>query len=284
MEGLQKMLESIDYIESNLQSKLEMDDIASIAYMSKFHFQRMFHMITGVTVADYIRKRRLTLAAQELTHANRKVIDVALQYGYETPESFSKAFRKAHGISPSEVREHSKQLKAYPRLSFQIQIKGDQEMNYKIIERDYFEIIGKGIKVQMENKQVIAEYWNESNQNGFSSTLAQNCGPLGLLGVCMDFNPTQEEFTYFIGAEKMDGNAVDGDFEKKVIPAATWAIFESVGPMPTAIQKVWDRIFSEWFPSTGYEHAIGPEMEVYPEGDPSDENYRCEVWIPIVKK
>jgi AraC family transcriptional regulator len=159
-------------------------------------------------------------------------------------------------------------------------------MNHKIVEKEAFQIVGKGIKVSTvngENQRVIPAFWDESNGNGFTLELEKNSGPMGLLGACMQFDRLNEEFVYFIGAEK---NIVDlpVEWEEKTIPASTWAVFESVGPMPESIQKVWGQIYSEWFPSSGYEHGDAPELEVYPLEDPNDENYRCEVWIPVVKK
>lgn len=215
------------------------------------------------------------------------MIDVALRFGYETPESFSKAFRKIHGINPSAVRQNSQQLKAYPKLSFQIQLKGDVEMDYKIVGKDAFQVVGKGIRtstVNGENHREIPKFWNESNSNGFVEKLEEDCGSLGIIGACMEFDTTQEKLTYLICAEK-NGKDIPSDWEEKKIPASTWAVFESVGAMPGAIPKTWDRIFFEWFPSTGYEHAGGPELEVYStKGDTNADDYRCEVWIPIVKK
>src|SRR5690625_462031 len=170
MDGFKKMVDSIEHIENNLACDLPIEDIAAIACMSKFHFQRMFSMLTGYTVSEYIRNRRITVAAQELVHSKNKVIDVALKYGYETPESFMKAFRRIHGVSPSETRKYSKSLKAYPKLSFQIQLKGDVEMDYKIVEKEAFSVVGKSIRTSTkggENHQRIAEFWGESKQNGF---------------------------------------------------------------------------------------------------------------------
>lgn len=287
MEGLQRMTKSIDYIENNLDKELRIEQAATVACMSKFHFQRMFTMLTGVTVAAYIRKRRLTMAAQELNHSKSKVIDVALKYGYESPESFAKAFRKAHGISPSEVRNHRQSLKAFPKLSFQIQLKGDEEMDYRIIEKEAFQVVGKGIRtttVDGANHREISAFWDESNRNGFSAELAKDAGSLGLLGICMEFDKQQEDLTYLICAEK-NKKYIPSSWKEKTIPASTWAVFPVHGPMPKAMVKVWERIFTEWFPSTGYEHAGGPELEVYSSAVNSvDENYYSEVWIPIVKK
>lgn len=286
MEGLQRMLDSMEYIESNLDNELYIDDIAAIACMSKFHFQRMFNMLTGYTVSEYIRNRRITVAAQELVNTKSKVIDVAMKYGYESPESFSKAFRKIHGISPSDAKKDSQSLKAYPKLSFQIQIKGDVEMDYKIVEKDAFTVVGKSIRTTTiggENNRKIAAFWEESNQNGFTNELAKNCGSLGLIGICMEFDKQQEHLTYLICTEK-NIDQIPVDWEERQVPSATWAVFPVHGAMPDAMPRVWERIFSEWFPATGYEHAGGPEMEVYlSDADPSSEEYYSEIWIPIKK-
>ncbi|RTQ95043.1 AraC family transcriptional regulator [Lysinibacillus telephonicus] len=287
MEGLQRMLDSLEYIERNLDNNLLIEDIAYIACMSKFHFQRMFNMLTGYTVSEYIRNRRITVAAQELINSNSKVIDVAFKYGYESPESFTKAFRKIQGISPSEAKKNSQFLKAYPKLSFQIQLKGDVEMDYKIVEKSAFNVVGKSIRTTTiggENNRRIDAFWVESNQNGLVSELAKNCGPLGLIGVCMDYDKQHENLTYLIGVEK-NIEHIPSNWEERQIPSATWAVFPVHGAMPDAMPKVWDRIFSEWFPSTGYEHAGGPEIEVYPSNaDPSSEDYYSEIWIPINKR
>lgn len=162
---------------------------------------------------------------------------------------------------------------------------GDKiKMNYKILEKEAFKIVGKGIKVSTvnnEHQRAITEFWSDSNKNGFASELSKSSGPMGHLGVCMQFEPDYNGFLYFIGAEKNIDVLPDG-WEEKQIPAATWAVFECVGPMPDAIQKVWEQIYSEWFPSTNYKHANAPEIEVYPVGDSTHENYRSEIWIPIM--
>lgn len=286
MKSLQRMLDSIEYIESHLDNELLLDEIAAVACMSRFHFQRMFRMLTDYAVSEYIRNRRITVAAQELVHSKSKVIDVAMKYGYESPESFTKAFRRIHGISPSDAKKHSQSLKAYPKISFQIQLKGDVEMDYKIVEKDAFTVVGKSIRTTTiggENNRKIAAFWNESNRNGLSKQLAKNCGPLGLLGICIDFDKQQENLTYLIAAEK-NSDQIPVDWETRQIPAATWAIFPVHGAMPNAMPKVWERIFSEWFPATGYEHSGGPEMEVYvSDADPYSKDYYSEIWVPVKK-
>ncbi|OKP73742.1 AraC family transcriptional regulator [Paenibacillus helianthi] len=286
LEWLIRMKNALDYMESKMTEPMRIEDVARVAHVSPFHFQRMFSMLTGVTVADYIRKRRLTLAAQELAISKIRVLDVALKYGYDSPEAFAKAFRKAHGLTPSAAREPGVQLKAFPRLSFHLSLKGDQEMEYKIVEKAAFTVIGKSMEVTTrdgENFRRIPEFWNECNADGTSDKLIQLGTDPNWLGICMGMDMEKELLSYWIAVEGTPETNPEG-YETAVVPAASWAVFTSVGPMPHAIQQVWQRIFQEWFPGTGYEHTGGPEFELYPPGDPSAEDYVCEVWIPVMKK
>jgi AraC family transcriptional regulator len=286
LEWLQKMMDAVGYMEDHMEEPVEMAKIAQTACSSPFHFQRMFHMLTGSTVMEYIRKRRLTLAAQELAVQKVKVIDVALKYGYETPESFAKAFKQLHGISPTAARLPGQELKAFPRISFQISLKGDQKMDYRIVEKETFFVVGKAYEVSTkngENLKKIPGFWTDCNQDGTCEKLGKDFKAREIFGICMDMEQEKERFTYMIGVE--GGADYEGkEYCVRQIPALTWAVFTSTGSMPDAIQKVEERIFQEWFPSTGYEHADGPELEVYPPGDMNAEDYRCEVWIPILKK
>lgn len=285
MEWLKRMMDAVEYMEAHMEEPFDAAQIAKVACSSPFHFQRMFHIITGNTVADYVRKRKLTLAAQELASTKVKVVDVALKYGYDTPESFSKAFRRVHGISPSAAREQGMRLKAHPPISFQLSLKGDKDMDYKIIEKDAFKIVGKGIRVTTrdgENFKRVPKFWEECHKDGSCERICSIAGGGNILGVCMnDFS--NEEFTYMIAVEKPDAFTGE-DMTEALIPASTWAVFDSVGPVPGSLQKVWERIFSEWFPATSFEHADAPELEVYLSGDCDAEDYRCEVWIPVVRK
>ncbi|WP_373844779.1 effector binding domain-containing protein [Clostridium sp.] len=282
MDWFSAMNNAVEYMEDNITEKLDIDKLAKIALSSTFHFQRMYHMITGVTIAEYIRRRRLTLATQDII-SGEKIINVAYKYGYETPEAFTKAFRKMHGISPSAAREPGANLKAYPKLSFHISIKGDKDMNYKIVDKGSFKVIGKQRRITMvdgENFKQVPEFWYDCMKDGSHQWICSRAGKLGVLGICKDFG--KDEFNYMIGVEEIKDTLPKG-YISASIPAATWAVFESVGALPEAIQDLTRRIFTEWLPSTGYQHDCAPELEVYPVGDTSSANYRCEIWIPIKK-
>ncbi len=188
MEWLDRMSRALDYIEDSITEKLDMAEAARIAWSSPFHFQRTFHVITGMTVAEYARRRRLILAAQELARGE-KVLDVALKYGYETPESFAKAFRKAHGISPSGAHVLGARLKAFPRISFHISIMGEKDMDYKIIHRDAFNVVGAGRRITMgdgDNFRQVPLFWEEKKADGTFERICSMVGKMGVMGVCTE--------------------------------------------------------------------------------------------------
>ncbi len=286
MNWIKDMNEALEYIEQNLENSISSEDVARKAHLSKFHFLRIFNILTGMTLGEYIRQRRLSLAVREVVSTKHKIIDIALKCGYETPEAFTKAFKKLHNMSPSEARKTKKNLKAFPPLSFQIIVKGEEKMNYKIVKKEQFKVAG--IKTHVtnnngENFKIIPRFWDEIEKDGSRSILEKNKGKLGIMGICYNFNMETNEFDYIIAIE---GDNIHGleNYDVVNIKSNTFAIFESIGSMPNAIQDVWKRIFAEWFPATKYEHADGPELEVYYPGDPSSNQYKSEVWIPIIDK
>nr|WP_207198878.1 AraC family transcriptional regulator [Peribacillus sp. TH14] len=273
-------------MEEHLLDDLTIESISRQANASAFHFQRTFTILTDISVGEYVRRRRLTLAAQEISRTNCKIIDLAYKYGYDTPEAFSKAFRRQHGVSPSEARKYIGKLTFYERLVIQVILKGEIPMKYNIIERDSFQVIG--IKrefslVNGENLIGIPKLWDKVNSDGTDDQLGKlNNGQIkGLLGVCVDKRILEQNETmdYWIATE-YDGQVPEG-YSSLTIPASKWVIFEVHGPMPDAIQEVWKRIFSEWFPTSGYEHAGTFEMEVYTDDDASNPDYYSEIWIPV---
>jgi AraC family transcriptional regulator len=243
---------ALAYIEENIKQNITSDDIAKVAHSSKFHFLRIFTMLTGMTLGEYIRQRRLSLAVKDVISSDMKIIDIAYEYGYETPEAFTKAFKKLHHISPSQARKEGKVMKAIPPLSFQITVKGEERMDYQITRKEGFKISGISKRISCkngENFKMIPKFWNEICQNGTYEKLVHSAGKLGVLGVCCNMDHEQEEFDYMIAIE---GEYIEGAEKHEVleVPSCTWAIFESICPVPSAIQKVWHRIFAEWFPAT----------------------------------
>lgn len=283
VESLQK---AIDFMEEHLLEDITIDQIAKEANSSKFHFQRTFAILTDISIGDYLRQRRLSLAGQELLNSDEKIINLAYKYGYDTPEAFTKAFRKQHGISPTEARKSMGKLKSYNRLVIQVNLKGAVPMRYEIVEKEEFQVIGVKREFLLENDENltgIPKMWDDVHQDGTNDLLVRlNNGKLkGVLGVCVDKRGAhmEDKIDYWIGTAH-DGDLPEG-LERLLIPPSKWGVFEVHGPMPHAMQKVWKQIFSEWFPSHRYEHAGTPELEVYSAENANDQNYYSEIWIPL---
>lgn len=235
-----------------------------------------------------MRRRRLTRAALDLQSGDERVLDVALRYGYDSPTAFTRAFRAMHGVSPRGAKNPGAALKSYPRISFHLSVKGDKEMKYRMEKKEAFRLVGYKKEISTvggQNSTLVPRFWNEVCADGRYErvvALADGSQPMrsGVLGVCANFR--EESFDYFVAAAT--SQPVPAGMEAFEVPARLWVAFECVGPMPDAIQDVWKRIFTEWFPQSGYEHAGGPELEWYGIGDMDSDEYRSEVWIPVVKK
>ena len=286
MEWIDGLNKAIDYIESNLDSEIEPEAAARLAACSAFHFQRMFAYITGVTLTEYIRRRRMTKAAFEMINGNVKVIDLALKYGYDSPTAFNRAFQSVHGVSPSKAKSEGVSLTAFPRITFTVSIKGEEAMNYKIVKKEAFRIVGYSTKEPMTMEdcfEKVPVFWESVTRSGGIAKLCSIMDgkePCGILGVstCDD-----GEFSGYFIAVATDAPTPEG-MDEYLVPATTYAVFESIGAMPDAMQNTQKRIISEWLPTSGYEYAQAPDIEVYPEGDQQSDTYYSEIWLPIVKK
>lgn len=284
MDWLDNMNKAIEYIESNLTDEFSYERASRIACCSVFHFQRMFSYIAGVSLSEYIRRRKMTLAAFDLQSTEELVIDLSLKYGYESPTAFNRAFQGIHGISPSKARKAGSDLKAYPKISFTISIKGEEQMNYRIVEKEEFRIIGFKEHYEMNVDEAFAKvplFWQKIIKEGRVPKILSmmNKKPFGLLGVSTCMNG--KDFDYYIAVAS--DIPISEDLSEYKIPSGTWAIFECIGPMPDSIQSLQRRIVTEWLPTSGYEYANAPDIEVYYDGDQQSKDYKSEVWLPIVK-
>ena len=289
MDWITGIQNAINYIEEHLTEEINYDKVAEEAACSSFYFQRIFGVLCDISLGEYIRNRRLTLAGNELNASDIKVIDIALKYGYESPESFTRAFFKFHGITPSEAKKNGSKLKSFSRLSVKITLSGGSMMDYKIVEKEAFEIIEKVEAHSIENDvnaKSIPDFWTKSHNDGTVKTLLENTTDRTFIfGVCYGNNSDcAKTFDYSIGAVYNPKTAVPKGFRKNIIPARTWAIFECKGAMPKAMQDMWHKITSEFFPTSGYQPTYEMDIEAYTEGDMGESDYRSEIWIPVVKK
>ncbi|WP_100066099.1 AraC family transcriptional regulator [Miniphocaeibacter massiliensis] len=280
MDWVKSLNKALEYIEENITGDIDYEKIAKICYCSQYNFQRMFSYMANVTLSEYIRRRKMSLAVIDLQMGN-KILDVALKYGYNSPTSFNRAFKSIHGIAPSKVKEDGVIIKSYPPLSFQIIIKGVEEMNYKIEQKKEMRILGVSVPLEKDmekNMMKIPSIWTKCMEDGTIDKLVNimNEDTKALLGV----NVCNEEdnWRYFIAVASSIENE---EFEEYIIPEATWAIFEGEGT-GISIQNLMQKVFTEWLPNSGYEYANLPDLEVY--YDPNPQNTKYEVWLPIVKK
>lgn len=283
MEWIERLNKAINYIEENITKEIEYEQLAKIACCSTYHFQRMFAYMADVPLSEYIRRRRMSLAAVELQNDNKKIIDVALKYGYSSPTAFNRAFKSIHGIAPSIIqKEDTVNLKAFPPISFKITIKGAEEMNYRIEKKEEFRIVGVSQPLHTElekNFEIVPKMWQQSALDGTIQKLLpmMNSQPKGVLGisVCND----SEEWKYFISVASTE--SIDDKLDEYIIPPFTWAIFSGEGQCPQAIQELEKRIVTEWLPTSGYEYDNGPDIELYL--NPEPQNAKFEVWVPVKK-
>lgn len=290
MDSLKSLNDAINYIEQHLTGEIDLKKVAQIALCSEYHFQRMFSFLSGVSLSEYIRRRKLTLAAFDIANSNEKIIDIALKYGYSSPDSFTRAFQNLHGTTPREVRTNATHLKAYPKMTFHLSIKGGIEMNYRIVEKSAFKIVGIKKRVPIVFNGVNSEIdamWNSLNIDLISQLKAlSNTDPGGIISASVNFDEgrmeEKGELDHYIGAATT--NECPKHFEELTVAPLTWAVFESVGPFPETLQNIWGRIYSEWFPSSNYEIAKGPEILWNADKDTTNPNFRSEIWIPIQKK
>lgn len=285
MEWTEAISKAIEYIETNITEDISAEDVAKHVNISSFYFQRGFSLLCGYTIAEYIRFRRLALAAGELATGSIKVIDAAIKYGYDSPDSFTKAFSRFHGVTPSMVQKNHTIIKTFAPLKIKLSLKGGYIMDYKLVKKDSFTVMGVAKTFSYDGaKDVIPQFWKEHYEKGNGKYVC------GMFGINIDEAMGQSEFEYIIADLYNPITEVPEGFITKTIPAFTWAVFPCRGAMPASMQDVNTKIFSEWLPALReYEFAAGYCIEMYddvrkyPKGT-GDENYYSEIWLPVRKK
>ena len=296
MEWLTAIRGAVAYMEDHLREEVSLDNVARAVHLSPFFLQRGFSLLTGFGVGEYLRNRRLYEAALDLQRTGEKVIDVALRYGYETPESFTKAFTRFHGATPTQVREGAA-LRSFLPLTVQISIQGGSKMEPQITPMFPFKLIGfQKVFTYEEAYEQIPKFWDETCEkyannvyagnppaNPYEQALMDNC--IGEYGVCID-DLGDGRFRYLI-AGKYAGGPVPQGMVLYEFPRGSWAVFDCVGPNPQTLQSVNTRIFREWLPGNpDYELSGNATVEWYDclHGEKNDPDYHSAIWVPVKRK
>jgi len=283
------MNEAMDYIESHLYDEIDYNELERITGTSVYHFRRMFSFLSGMTLGEYVRNRRLSNATFDLLHEGMSVTETAFKYGYESVDGFSRAFREWSGINPSEVKKKN-MLKAFPKLSFQLTIQGGINMDYRIEKKEAYKIVGvkKRVPIQFEgeNQEIIKLAKSITPEQRKKLHSYANMKPNQVVNAsynleegCMEEKGSLDHMIGFLTTKELD---FDG-FEVVEVPALTWAIFSSKGEFPKIMQETWAKIASEWLPASDYELVDAPNISFT--GDLSDRNnVYSEIWFAVKKK
>jgi AraC family transcriptional regulator len=285
MEWLKRLGAAVDYIENHLDRELSYEEAARIACCSPYYFQRVFSYVTGISLAEYVRRRKMTQAAFDLQRTGSKVIDIALKYGYSSPTAFNRAFQSIHGIPPTAARAAGSVLHVYPPIRFRVEITGEHAMTYRIVEKPSLHIVSVRIPIvgdMEENLRIVPKFWQSIVRGPlFARICALPAGePKGILGISVYENP--QNIYYYIGVAT-DTPAPSGLYEYN-IPAALWVVFENEGCFKEEVQRIFRHFYTEWLPFSGYQYAKLPDIEVYPIKDGIPEYGHSEVWIAICKE
>lgn len=296
MEWIKSLQKTISYIETHLLENITPEDIAKEVYMSSFYLQKGFKIMTGYSIGEYIRYRRLYLAALDAISGTQKVIDMAYKYGYDTPESFTKAFSRFHGISPMQIRNHAEKIKTFLPLKIKISIQGGNDMDYTVERMNGFQVIGFEREFLFDSAyQEIPKFWNEfcekyakplfsqeKPENEIQQMICDCC--IGEFGVSISHNEKDGKFRYLIAGTYKGGTIPEG-MTIFTFPDMDWAKFNCMGSMPGALQSINTKIFQEWLPGNpDYEIAMETSIEWYSKGNMNASDYESAIWLPVKKK
>ncbi|MGV9269171.1 AraC family transcriptional regulator [Kitasatospora sp. NPDC003701] len=264
---LEQVNQAMAHIEERLDGSIDVAELARIARTSEYHFRRMFSALAGMPLSEYVRRRRLTVAGAEVLAGERTLLDVAVRYGYTSGEAFARAFRAMHGVGPGEARRGGVVLRSQPRMSFRLVIEGSSSMEYRIVEKPGFRVVGRRARVPLVHEGVnpaIAAFIRGIAPEVVDRIAAlSDQDPDGIVSVTEFFSESREEgveLDYYHAVVAGADTVVPDDLDVREVPAGTWAVFSSTGAFPQALQEMWRDVYTQWFPSNPYETRPGPEI------------------------
>lgn len=286
MDMLKDMNEALHYIEEQLDGDIDFEEVAAIAGVSEYHFRKLFSYLSGMSLSSYIRNRRLSQAAFDLQQGGERVLDVAVKYGYDSADGFSRAFRDWSGMNPSEVK-NSDSFKVFPKLTFQLTVQGGIDMEYRIVEKEPFKLVGIKKRVpivfQGENPEIMKMLQSITPEQREQLQQLRNTEVKTVVNASFNFdegrNIEKGQLDHLIGSITTKDRDF-GNFDVVEVPAGSWAVFSSEGPFPQTLQQTWAKIFSEWLPSSHYELVDGPEIS-FNGGFSNPQKVYSEIWVPV---
>lgn len=291
MEWIAAVQQAVVYMEEHLLEEINYEDVAKQVHISSYEFHRAFSFLSGMTANAYIRNRRLSLAGREIVETNARITDIALKYGYETPESFTKAFVRFHGVTPKMAREESGKLVLFNPIAFKITVEGGKSMDYRIVEtkEQRFLAISRCFSNELINEEGnhdIPNFWDECFEKDLVEPLRalKAAGKKDLYGICSPAVEGRDDFRYGIGILLDDEKFDLKEFENKGfslwnVEAGTYVVFKCIGSKPECVREMWARFYKEFLPQMGYEADSRADYEAYYQNRPEDEF--CELWIPV---
>lgn len=287
---LERLNQAMEHIERHLDGRIDAAELARIALTSEYHFRRMFSALSGMPLSEYVRRRRLTVAGAEVLAGERTLLEVAVRYGYTSGEAFARAFRAVHGVGPGEARREGAVLTSQPRMSFRLVIEGRSSMEYRVVEKEAFRVVGRRARVPLVHEGVnpaIAEFLRGIPAATVERIAALSAGePAGLLSVVDKLDPGRAEGTeldYYHAVVAAPDAELPAEFDRLDVPAGSWAVFDSTGPFPQTLQYLWRDVFTEWFPSNPYRSRPGPELlRTVLSADGA--HAEAQLWIPVERE
>ncbi|WP_066903206.1 AraC family transcriptional regulator [Millisia brevis] len=285
---MERLNEAMALVERQLEGEVDVRRASRIALMSEHHFRRMFSALAGISLSEYVRRRRMTIAAASVVSGAEPLQDIAVRFGYGSADAFSRAFRNVHGVGPERARRPGVVLRSQPRLIFTITIEGSTTMEYRIVEKNEFTLAGLRTRIPLiyEGVNPTAAHFVEQIDEEQWARIADlsDQEPVGVLSVHNAISESRTEGTeldYYVAAAT-NKSVADG-FDTLTVPASSWLVLESSGAFPVALQELWPKAFREWFPANPYQSIPGPEMVVTEYTDDEQTHGRYELWLPVEK-
>ncbi len=277
----------VEVIETNLTDEIDIAALASDLGTTEYHLRRMFSSLAGMPLSEYVRRRRMTVAASDVL-AGGDLLGIAVRFGYGSTEAFTRAFRSVHGVGPADVRRDGGPLRSQPQLRFRLTVEGNTTMDTRIADRPAFRLAGHAARVPLihegPNPHIQAHIASLPASEHVRLKELSSTEPGGLLQVSADVDPDAaegSELTYLHGVAVAEGTTVPDDLEVIEVPAGAWAVFRTSGAYPSALQETWGATATDWFPSNPWRLRPGPSMVAILERAEDFSTATTELWLPV---